>query len=441
MARVGYLLLAVVMTSGCDTAFTAEMDAATPCLRPGDCASGTVCIHGACVAATPCTSSRQCPDLVCDPTMHACVECITVADCATGDSCESGVCRQSSPTCTVDEDCASLMFVCRVADGVCVQCNRDADCMPGGRCGTNNACVMDVDGALVDGGSDAGSTDAGTDGASGVDAWRAIDAGPRDWESLSAGALVRFAGYSDRTPPTGGSSFYAMATSTTPGFARYTAGAWTALAGIAPDPGSALQYTGAAWIGSALYVLGAGSVYRYDIPSGAWTTPLTTVAPTPMWAQMAHDDLGRVYVVTADDRIAIYDTAANAITYQSFGMGSPPATPRLVWDGSSGLLYVSPNLNNPDLYSFDPSSGASQLLSSPPGTMFFVPTFCGDARGHLFAATNPHGTVVWEYAIATDHWSMLAPLPFDHDAGGACTVTADNYLYLTDGIHLARLPL
>lgn len=315
---------------------------------------------------------------------------------------------------------------------------------PSGACAVG-ACVPSTDAGELDAGDpDAG--DAAMDG--GVDAALFDEDGGEDasapavWEVLSTTGGVPHSGYTDYSPPEA-DSFYASSSDTTPAFARFDAtglGAWTSFTSPSAGFGRPGYFAGPAWVGTRLYVIVAGSVHRYDIAGDAWSTPLTSVAATD-WAQNTHDDLGRVFAITMDDRVATYDIASNTISYQAFGMLAPAVGPRLAWDGSSRLLYIVPNIERSNLFSFDPTTGAIVLLASLPES-HATPTFCSDRSGHLYAAGDNTGTAMWRYNIATDTWTPLPPLPFDHDANGACTVTASGYLYVTDtGARLARLAL
>ena len=96
----------------------------TACTHAVECAAGTVCIGGGCIAETACTSSRMCPDLVCSTSRSVCVECNVTADCDPGRECESGVCITPPPPCTSDRDCSAMGLVCDTTRGVCAECNR-----------------------------------------------------------------------------------------------------------------------------------------------------------------------------------------------------------------------------------------------------------------------------------------------------------------------------
>lgn len=401
-----WLWFAALLT-GCPIASTSDLDAAGPaCAHASDCASGTTCIAGACTPSVPCTSSRTCPGLVCAVALGVCAECQTNADCPVATTCRVGVCeRADTPTdASTDAFAASDAFA-------------DLDT------GLDSGLARDV-------GTDTAS-DVGPDAAS----WR--------WELLSTSGGVHYPGYSDYTPASGAGAFYASSSDTTPSFALFEpigGGRWSDRPSTTSTLGNPAYFAGPAWVGDALVLIVGGRVFHYDIASTTWTVPLT-MAATTSWAQHAHDDAGRVYVVTTDDRMATYEVATNTLSYQPFGM-SPPATgPRLAWDATTRLLYVVPNFSISDMYSFDPATGMTHVLPALPASRV-TPTFCGDRNGHLFAAGENNGTEMWEYDVALAHWSLLPGLPFDHDANGACTVTDDGWLYVTDnGTNLARLRL
>lgn len=246
-------------------------------------------------------------------------------------------------------------------------------------------------------------------------------------------------GLSDYTPA-GQNSIFATADT----LVRFdtAAGSWgpSSPSPTGGTPGTWLA--GAAWIGNNLYVNANSNVFRYDIAAGSWNTALAGVAAA-IESQNAHDDSGHAFVVTSDDRIATYDTATNMISYQAFGMLPLAAVPRAAWDSVSHLLFVMPNLNFTNLYSFDPATGAIRSLtaipSSPPD-----PIFCSDRSGHIYATAGVSGTSIYQYRIATDTWAAIPDMPFSHGQNGSCTVTDNGYLYVIDGqspYNVARLQL
>lgn len=483
---LAWIVVACVHVAGCGMSTTGE-DAGTDapvaaCRHASDCPDGFVCIGNACQARVPCTTSRMCPGVLCNATIGACAECVAPSDCSGGARCSSGVC-EPAVACRSDRDCTSMDEVCDALAMLCVECNADADCVAPRTCAVDHACVVptcsgdcdagigdagagdagdvdsgsaDMDAGLADGGNDGGvdaRMDAGDDAlvdaccGSGSDASNDAgvdansDAGPA-WEVLGVTGGLAAPGYSDFTPASGAGAFYASSSDTTPSFALYEpvgTGRWTSEPSATSALGRPAYFSGPAWVGNALYLDAVGSVYRFDIATATWSTLLTGVATT-YWAQNTADDSGHVYVVTADGRVASYDIATNTVTYQAVGMSPPMSCPRLAWDSPSHLLYVVPNMAMPMMYSFDPATGAVAPLA-PLSERYFNPMFCGDRNGHIYAAGDTVGTTLWQYDVPTNSWSTPLPtLPFDHDANGACTVTADGYLYVTaNGSQLARL--
>jgi hypothetical protein len=133
------------------------------------------------------------------------------------------------------------------------------------------------------------------------------------------------------------------------------------------------------------------------------------------------------------------------------GPATPSANePRLGWDAVTRKLYIAPSYGDPDLYSFDPATGTvTKLANVPgvggPGTGMGDP-FCSDRSGHLYAIGDTgcsDSSSVFQYDTRTDTWKAMPDLPFNHGCNGACTVTDDGWLYLTDGEAplLARLKL
>ena len=142
--------------------FDAGLDTGFACAHARDCAPGTVCIGGLCVAPTMCTTSRECPGLVCDTVRRVCAECVGTGDCPGGFTCRFGVCEPPLTACASDRDCSAMRLVCDVADRVCVECNHDNDCLPSQLCRMDHACIARS--LLVDAGpSDGGNIDAGSD--------------------------------------------------------------------------------------------------------------------------------------------------------------------------------------------------------------------------------------------------------------------------------------
>lgn len=257
------------------------------------------------------------------------------------------------------------------------------------------------------------------------------------WEVIAAGGGVNYPGYSDYSPA-GSELVFAQSGSTTPRFARLGSGlTWTTL-GPPADRMEDGYFAGPAWVGGYLYSIAGDTVARYDIAAASWTN-LTSIARSSN-SQAVHDDAGHVYVITADGEIATYDIAANAVSYQPAMTAVIGA--RIAWDSLSRLLFLAPDYRGTSFYSFDPATGMRVTLPSLPA-MRFTPTFCSDRSGHVYAAGDNSGTLIWQYDIATATWATLpVALPFDHNANGACTVTDSGWLYVTDtGARLARIRL
>lgn len=262
------------------------------------------------------------------------------------------------------------------------------------------------------------------------------------WETVpgTAAGGVHYPGYTDYSPA-GSPFFFATTGGLSPRFARFDTAsrAWTFPLERA-DSGNDAFFAGPAWVGDDLYVFSGTSLERYDVATPAWTTLRTDVSPT-VWAQATSDGAGRVFAVSADGRVITYTIATGALTYTSIGR-SASVGPRVAWDPLVGRLFIVPDIALADVVAFDPATGTVTSRASLPASRV-TPTFCGDRSGHLYASGNNTGTDVWQYDVETDGWLLLpAALPFDHDANGACTVTDEGYLYVTDnGARLARLPL
>lgn len=258
------------------------------------------------------------------------------------------------------------------------------------------------------------------------------------FEVIRAGGGVRYPGFSDYGPA-GPIDVFAL-TGGPVLFASLDDGlSWTRRT-TPPDWDADGFFAGPAWVGENLYSIGGGAVWRYEIPTSRWTPLLTGLAAT-RYPQAAHDDAGHVYVLTTDARLLTYDIATNEVSYQPLGVTTVLGA-RLAWDSITQRLYTNPDFSGTDFYSFDPATGTLVTLPDLPATRF-TPTFCSDRSGHLYVAGDNGGTLLWQYDIATSIWATLpAVLPFDHDANGACTVSDDGYLYVTDdGSRLARLGL
>ncbi len=120
------------------------------CLTSNHCGDLEICSGGECVAITPCTSSRDCPeDQVCSEALSRCVDCVQDADCADGEVCAAELCRAA---CASDKDCREFDLLCATAAGYCVECTSDTHCPGSQRCSDAGACVGVVSGPSGTGG-------------------------------------------------------------------------------------------------------------------------------------------------------------------------------------------------------------------------------------------------------------------------------------------------
>jgi len=111
-----------------------------PCTVTADCMAGSECSGGHCVPYTA---------------------CMTDAQCSGGQQCASGACRT---TCTTDEQCASLGFVCALPAG---QCMPKPTMSSGGSGGTSGDSAGSA-GTLSTSGSGGDQTSGGASGSSGM---------------------------------------------------------------------------------------------------------------------------------------------------------------------------------------------------------------------------------------------------------------------------------
>lgn len=122
----------------CDTTRRVCVD----CLETTDCGENEICETGACMAITPCVSSKDCSvDQVCADSVGYCVECVGDNDCGEAQICSGFTCFD---TCASDKDCRAADGVCDTGIGICVQCVADADCEETDLCGTGGECVPRV---------------------------------------------------------------------------------------------------------------------------------------------------------------------------------------------------------------------------------------------------------------------------------------------------------
>ena len=109
-----------------------------PCVKTGDCPSGSHCFGNRCVTLAPCASKTDCSsDPICDLTRGVCVQCIKDSDCSTGQSCNNNKCVAKA-TCTSNSDCSSQL--CDTANNVCIECLVDSHCGSSSKHCVRNVC-------------------------------------------------------------------------------------------------------------------------------------------------------------------------------------------------------------------------------------------------------------------------------------------------------------
>jgi len=101
-----------------------QLRSCSECAYDADCAEGSSCEAGVCVALAFCANSLSCPEgTVCDPESLRCRECGAAADCEPDQTCRANRCV---PRCQSDNECVELGLLC---DGeACVRCNQTVDC-------------------------------------------------------------------------------------------------------------------------------------------------------------------------------------------------------------------------------------------------------------------------------------------------------------------------
>jgi sugar lactone lactonase YvrE len=159
------------------------------------------------------------------------------------------------------------------------------------------------------------------------------------------------------------------------------------------------------------------------------------------------DDDGNVFSLVSDgssaNQLVRFASKTRAVDYIAGDATWWIGEARLAWEPSTKKIYIAPRFNGPDFFSVEPKTGAIATLASPPGTGV-GDAFCGDKSGHIYAQGGDgcNGTTMYRYDIALDTWTAVPDLPFPSLCAGSCAVTADGWLYVTDGGgHLARLKL
>ena len=172
-----------------------------------------------------------------------------------------------------------------------------------------------------------------------------------------------------------------------------------------------------------------------------WTSPLVATTNVASYAQHTHDDSNNVYAVNSTGTgIVVYNITTNALSSKTASFGTT-SEPRIAWDSASHLLYVAPYYFGTSFYSFDPTTSTQVTLTSIPDTIM-SDVFCSDRSGHIYAGGTYTAAQMWQYTVSTKTWAKLSAVPpFSNGNVGACTVTADGWLYYSNGSNVAKLQL
>lgn len=217
---------------------------------------------------------------------------------------------------------------------------------------------------------------------------------------------------------------------------------------LAPIPAEVGTYSGLARIGDSVYLPDQATLFRYDIAGEMWTTELdATLEHVLSDAAVAHDDAGHLYAWASDQYLVTIDTTNDyAVTYTVGPDDLTTTEPRAAWDADSARLFLA-DYEGTALYAYNPADGMFTARAEFPGLDGFGDAFCSDRHGHIYAGTSEESYNlgdVWEYTIATDTWRQLTLwLPFSQSYSTSCSVSADGYLYWSNGDEdlLARLKL
>jgi hypothetical protein len=285
------------------------------------------------------------------------------------------------------------------------------------------------------------ATDGGADAVGDSGSVKFSGATGASWE-VRTGGLNGPQGFSDYSPA--GSSYFFAAYANGNAMARYdvASDAWTT---VAANPQGVENEKGLAWIGPSLFQTKDSFMYRYSIASNTWTN-VASGLPGTFYSMHAHDDGNAVFSMAADgtNRIVVFDTVTSVVSYVA-GPSGTVYQARLAWDGATKALYVAPSPNLTLLWSYTPATGAVTARASiPEPSMGRI--FCSDRAGHLYASGDTgscsSSNNLWQYDTATNAWKRTPDLPFAHSCNGACTVTDDGWLFVSDGAgKLARLRL
>ena len=254
-----------------------------------------------------------------------------------------------------------------------------------------------------------------------------------EWETLAA--LSTGPAFSDFTPA-GKSVLYTGYESSMQEFTFPTTGnpqgVFTTL--TAP-PDSINNYISFAWFGDNLYMVDGKTVYAYSIAGHSWTKPVNgTLTYSHNQGQSTADDSGFVYsLAEGKHQLLKYNTADHTYVYIPTPSDVTESEPRAAWDSATQRVYLADySTSSSGFYAFNPVYNSFTPLAPIPNSDGMSDAFCSDRRGHIFTSDSAGSRAFRVYTAATNTWTSITDLPYDHGNGSACTVSADGWLYFAD---------
>jgi hypothetical protein len=228
---------------------------------------------------------------------------------------------------------------------------------------------------------------------------------------------------------------------------RYSAATntWTPLTNALPigDYWFSLAAVGRNLYGFQAYT---NNIQKFSAATETWSVPTTFTGSTAEYPTAVADVAGRIYGYLSNGNVVAYNPLTNTVAYYGTsiptlrGNGSLYET-RMAYNPGTNSLYLG-GYGTPELYRFNLTTLSTTQLASIPESQL-NDMFCGDRSGHIYAAGDSGGATFWQYTIATNTWTQLPNLPFDHGNSGTCTVSEAGYLYAGSGdnSNFARIPL
>jgi hypothetical protein len=254
-----------------------------------------------------------------------------------------------------------------------------------------------------------------------------------EWETLAA--FSTYPAFSDFTP-TGKSVLYTGNGSSMQEFTFPTTGnpqgVFTTLTAPADGIG---YYISFAWVGDSLYLVQDNTVYAYSIAGDSWTKPVNgTLTYSHNQGQSTADDSGFVYsLAEGDKQLLKYNTTNNTYEYIATPDDLTISEPRAAWDSATQRVYLADySTLSSGFYAFNPDDNSFTALAPIPNSSGMSDAFCSDRHGHIFTSDQGGTRAFWVYTAATDTWTSITDLPYDHGNSSACTVSADGWLYFAD---------